>query len=126
MTPVDRSAIADFLGDVGGDQSLVDFVLATYEERAPSLVADLLDAIDRGDRSAAAGHAHDLASLSGQVGAMSLAERARALERLAECSDDPLTEPARIVAQRLPAVVFEVGAVRRDLAGLRPQPDSSR
>ena len=126
MSSVDRSAISDFLADVGDNHSLVDFVLATYEDRAPSLVAGLLAAVDRSDRSAVAGHAHDLASLSGQVGALDLAARARALEQMAERSDDPLAEVASIVAKHLPAVLFDVGEVRRDLTGLRPQPDSSR
>lgn len=126
MSRVDRTVIERLLADVGHDTSLVDFALESYERRAPTLVAQLMDAIERDDRQAAAACAHDLASLSGQVGALELAEPARVLEWAAERTTEPLATSARLVRDQLPAVLVEIDSIRRTLSAGGSQAGSSR
>jgi len=96
------------LTETGNDHDLVTFVLRAYEDRAPELLAGLQEAVAEGDRREAAQHAHDLASTSGQVGALGISRLAGEIEVLGERGDGPLAEPCARIAAALPEALAEL------------------
>lgn len=108
---VDRSVLDGLLRETG-DDSLVELVLDAYLERAPELTRSLGRAVAAGARPEAAHYAHDLASLSGQVGATALAKLARQIEYDADHTSNALDAQFRHVEQALPLLLAEIAALR--------------
>ncbi len=109
--PLDRETI---LASCGGDQELLDELLAVFADRAPRLLADLSTALSAKDARTAARIAH---SLKGMVGTFSkrAAEAALAIERAADAS--ALDEAQ--VSQR--ALVSAIERLQPHLVGLTVQ-----
>lgn len=110
---IDQSILNGLLADTG-DPGLVDMVVDAYRERAPQLSRTLDHAVFSGARAEAALAAHDLASLSGQVGAISVAELARQIERAATKTDRPLGPLNRRLQAALHPVLEEIDGRRRE------------
>ena len=96
------------LADTGTDHALVTFVLRAYQDRAPELLTGLQEAVAEGDGRGAAQHAHDLASTSGQVGALGISRLAGEIEVLGERGDGTLAEPSARIAAALPEALAEL------------------
>ena len=99
------------LAETGHDYDLLSFVLNAYESRSPQLLAGLQQAAACDDRREAAQHAHDLASTSGQVGALGISKLAREIENLAEHGDGPLTERSDQIALALSAALVQIQGI---------------
>lgn len=112
---VELDVIRQLHDDVGGDVSITCGVLRSYEQRAPELVTVL-------DRAAAAGEsegvrqaAHDLRSISGFVGAVSIQALAAELETQHPMSAERMTELVTRLGEQLPAVLAELGRFAEEL-----------
>jgi HPt (histidine-containing phosphotransfer) domain-containing protein len=66
-----------------GQPDLVAKVVQLYLDRAPDLVDEIGQAVERGDAAAIQSAAHSLKSSSANVGAGAVSESARLLEQLA-------------------------------------------
>ncbi len=104
------------LAEVGEGSDLVTFVIDTYLERAPRLLAGLQQAVSAGDHTRAAGFAHDLASTSGQVGALGMTAIARDVEQLAAAGGASPTEQCHCLTRLLPDVLAQLQDIRRSYA----------
>jgi HPt (histidine-containing phosphotransfer) domain-containing protein len=102
---IDLAFLDQLLPAAGGDLGLLTFVIDAYRERAPRLLTGLQEAAAHGDHSAAAQFAHDLASTSGQVGALGITDVARTIEQLAEEGASDLLEHCRRIDGLLPEVL---------------------
>jgi two-component system sensor histidine kinase/response regulator len=72
------------LANLGGDAGLLRELLQFFADLAPGQVRDLGDAVAAGDVAAVDLHAHSLKGAAANVGAVALADAARALEMLAK------------------------------------------
>jgi HPt (histidine-containing phosphotransfer) domain-containing protein len=70
-----------------GQPDLVAKVVGLYLDRAPGLVDEIGQAVERGDAAAIQSAAHSLKSSSANVGAGAVSESARLLEQLARGMD---------------------------------------
>jgi HPt (histidine-containing phosphotransfer) domain-containing protein len=115
--PVDRARIADLIGDGGADAAqLVGRLVASFLNRAPTLVDQLVAAVAAGDAANAAHWAHVLTGAAGNIGAREVRRIAAAaehaalageLDRLETCRAD-LEGALEIAAAELRTVLTEV------------------
>ena len=92
-TPVlDESVLADLAAMAGGATAVVDRVTRLYETQSAEKLRDLHEAARSGDLDRLGAAAHALKSMSFNVGARRVAERAAGLERAARIEVRPVAE----------------------------------
>ena len=104
MATVDLSVIRQLHDDVGRDAEVTRDVLRTYEKRAPELTSAIDDAARSEEVELVRQCAHDLRSISGFVGAASLAGIAAELET-GQLPPAELVELATDLSDELPRVL---------------------
>ncbi len=82
---IDRSALVTLSDSVGGD--FVSELIATFEEEAPELIAEMRRALSASEAEGFRRAAHSLKSNANTFGATRLAELARELETMARAND---------------------------------------
>jgi len=98
-----------------GDEGFVDEMIDTFLAHAPTLVADMRAAIERGDAPAFRRAAHDLKSSSATLGAEALRHRSLELEQQGKAGTLPEAAVIEEVAAQLEQVVAALGARRRSV-----------
>jgi HPt (histidine-containing phosphotransfer) domain-containing protein len=81
--PIDASAFAELLENVGGDREFLAELVGTYVSDSPRLFAELRAAIAAGDAEVARRSAHSLKSTSASMGALALSRLCREIEMAA-------------------------------------------
>jgi HPt (histidine-containing phosphotransfer) domain-containing protein len=106
--PIDPTAFAELLENVGGDRAFLGELVETYVTDSPRLFAELRAAIFAGDAEVARRAAHSLKSTSASMGALPLSRLCREIELAAadgalaglEASVEPAgAEYARVEAE---------------------------
>ena len=110
---LDPAAMDRLLEITGGDLAFVDELVDTFIDDATLQLDSLRAAADDGDASAAVRPAHSLKSNSVNVGATTLADLTRTLER------DAREGPVRGLTERVTAIGAEFAAVRESLLAAR-------
>jgi HPt (histidine-containing phosphotransfer) domain-containing protein len=105
---LDPAALDGLLEMSGGEAGVVARVARLYCDHVPMRLADLRDAIAGEDFKRVASAAHALKSMSLNIGARAVAERAAKLELLAHNDKDNLTES---MIEELTSVAAETCAV---------------
>jgi CheY-like chemotaxis protein len=94
---LDRSVLQQLQKDLGGAETL-RYVITTFLEGTPSLLASLRDGAAQGDAVAVQRVAHTLKSSSASLGALGLSDRCEELERLGRMGNVPLAQVAVVEA----------------------------
>ena len=92
MAVMDESVLADLAAMAGGATAVVDRVTRLYETQSAEKLRDLHEAARSGDLDRLGAAAHALKSMSFNVGARRVAERAAGLERAARIEVRPVAE----------------------------------
>ncbi|MFI5255550.1 MAG: Hpt domain-containing protein [Candidatus Limnocylindrales bacterium] len=107
--PVDPTAFAELLENVGGDQAFLGELVETYVDDCPLLFTELRAALAAGDAPVARRAAHSLKSTSASMGALRLSALCRELEVAAGAGDLAGLE------SRVDAATAEYALVEADL-----------
>jgi CheY-like chemotaxis protein len=93
------------LANVGGDEELLAEIVTAFGEECPQRIAQIRDALNRGDAKLLQRAAHTIKGNAGTVGAPSVAALARRLEELGESGEtagaEELTDQLESVLDRL-------------------------
>lgn len=109
---------------VGGNEEFYDRMLGRFAEGLNDRLAAVTAAVGNGNRPEAARLAHALAGSASTLGAVGLAEAARALEAATSGAADPAGDPAlcRTLQDRAASVAEVVNARFLPTADSRPEP----
>ena len=84
---LDPAAIENLLALVGGDPAFLVELVSTFLDEAPTLLADMRDALERGDAGGVRLAAHSLKSNGNDFGATTFASLCKQLELLGRTGD---------------------------------------
>jgi DNA-binding response OmpR family regulator len=105
------------LADFGHNRRLLDEVVATYLTDAPSQIATLRAAVEKGDAAAAASAAHTIKGSAGLFSTGAAYEAARRVEQAARAGDGAdLSRRSEQLIEALGRLVTELETVRTELA----------
>lgn len=111
---VDLSVIRQLHADVGRDVEITRDLLQSYELRAPELISAVGDAARSRENEQVGQFAHDLRSISGFVGATSIADIAAELEAGVRPAAE-IVELASELCKQLPSVLSQLRRVADEL-----------